>query len=166
MPGELMDRGQFLSLQLIGIEYIDMTLNMYNQDMTYSGLLIGVVVENHSDETCEWDQSALEFIDTNGFTYRQRDTMKESWLDEVIPGGWHADLRELKPNRKYRLLTFVADFHSELGVISFEEEARYLLQTMDWDNEQVERIEIDVSHLSENNIGSLPEIVDAFAKHS
>lgn len=72
MSGELMDQGRYLSLQLIGIEYIDRTLEIYNQNLNYSGLLIGIVVENHSDETCDWDQDAIEFIDTNGFTYLQR----------------------------------------------------------------------------------------------
>lgn len=134
--------------------------------MNYSGLLLGIVVENHSDETCDWDQDALEFIDTNGFTYLQEKSREINQLEEVVPGGWHVDPRELKPNRKYRLLTFVKDFHGELGVISFEEEAFHLLQKWDPDNEHVERIEIDVSHLSEDDIGCLPEIADVFAEHS
>lgn len=168
MSVELSDRGEYLSLELIGIEYVDRSIVSGHTDLEYSGLFVGLVVENHSNETCRWDQDELEFIDTNGFTYLEKegaDTLY--YLEEWIPGGWHIDLRDLKPNRKYRLLTYISDFHSELGMISFEQDTNWLVQTRDInDRNQVEQIEIDVSRLPEDEIAGLPEIIDALDNHS
>ena len=51
--------------------------------------------------------------------------------------------------------------------MSYEKEARRVVQTRDIeDRGQMERIEIDVSYLSEDEIAGLPEIIDAIAKHS
>jgi hypothetical protein len=72
MPGELMDRDEYLTLELIGTEYVDRSIVYEGSDLEYSGLFVGLVVENHSNVTCEWDQDALEFIDTSGFTYFEK----------------------------------------------------------------------------------------------
>ena len=131
-------------------------------------MLVGLVVENHSNETCKWYQNALEFIDTSGFTYFEKgDTWVLHYLDEWVPGGWHNDLRDLKPNRKYRLITYISDFHGELGMISFEKETNRVVQTKDIDDRnQIERIEIDVSRLPEDEIAGLPEITDTLDEYS
>lgn len=168
MSGELIDRGTYLSLELIGTEYVDRLITYNYNDLEYSGLLVGLVVENHSNETCEWYQDALEFVDTNGFAYSEKEGRSEFHsLDEWTPGGWYNDLRDLKPNRKYRLITYIGDFHGELGIISFEKEARRIVQTKDiGDRNQMERIEIDVSRLPGDEIAGLPEIIDALDEYS
>ena len=168
MPTKLLDRGEYLTLELIGMEYIDQSITYDGSNLEYSGLLIGLVVENHSNETCEWYQDALEVIDTNGFTYVEDGSMMDLYqLGELIPGGWHKDLDSLKPNRKYRLLSYIKDFHSEVGTISFEKETRRVVKTKSInDRKQVERIDIDISHLTEDEMAGLPEIVDAINKYS
>lgn len=167
MVTELMDRGEYLSLELTGLEYVDQSIVYNGNDLEYSGLLIGLVVENHSNETCEWDQDALEFVDTDGFTYVEEGMMDLHYLGELVPGGWYNDFNDVKPNRKYRLITYISDFHGELGIISYEKETRRVVQTKNIsDRNQMERIEIDVSHLREDEIAGLPEIIDALAEHS
>jgi hypothetical protein len=167
MPSGLMDQGGYLTLELIGTEHVDRSIVYEGSNLEYSGLFVGLVVENHSNETCRWDQDALEFIDTSGFTYVEKGGWLLHYLDEWIPGGWHNDLRDLKPNRKYRFITYISDFHGELGIISFEKETHRVVQTKDIDDRnQVERIEIDVSRLPEDEIAGLPEIIDALDEHS
>jgi len=52
-------------------------------------------------------------------------------------------------------------------MISFEKETRRVVQTKDIDDRnQMERIEIDVSHLPEDEIAGLPEITDALDEYS
>ena len=88
MSRELIDRGTYLSLELIGTEYVDRSFVFRGENLEYGGLFVGLVVENHSNETCRWDQDALEFIDTNGFTYFEKgDFWSLHYLDELLPGG-------------------------------------------------------------------------------
>ncbi len=164
MPEPFTDRGQYLSLELLGKEYVDETVEIYGDNIHYDGVLLGLVVENISNDTCHWDNDNIEIVDANGFAYNIKYNEAFSFLSEILPGGWHAELDKLQPNRKYRYVLYIEDFHGELGLISFEDNIGSLTQTTDPDAYQKkERIEIDLSSSPGHDVDSMPELQDIFS---
>lgn len=167
MSAELTDRGRYLQLNLIGYGYVDSVVDLYGESLNYDGLMIGLVIENHSNETCTWNGDSLEIIDENGFAYTVGNGKANSYLGELLPGGWYLNqnLRELKSNRKYRLAAYFRDFHGQPTLISYED--RVLKFT---DPEEVERmmetesLEIDLSAVPTQSIESVPELDEALSQ--
>jgi len=163
MAEHFVDRGQYLSLELLGKEYVDQTIETYGDEMRYDGILLGLIVENISNETCHWDNDNIELVDSNGFAYNIKFSDEFYHLKELLPGGWHAELDKLQPNRKYRYVLYIEDFHGELGVISFGDNVGSLTQTTDPDAYQKkERVEIDLSSSPGRDVDGMPELQDIF----
>lgn len=164
MPEPFVDQGEYLSLDLIGTEYISQTIkNEYQEDVRFDGLFIGLIVENISNETCHWDSESLSVVDGSGFAYsiKYMDDAYHS-LDELLPGGWYSRLDSLQSSRKYRYVIYLKDFHAELGLISYESDLISLIRSSDPDvYEEKEYLEIDVSNYPSEDIGGLPEIREA-----
>lgn len=162
MSEAFVSQGQYLAIELIGAEHIDETVS--DRDTThYDGLILSLVIENTSNSICRWERGELEIVDGNGFAYSNNVSEEYYRLEKLIPGGWYVDLDKLQPNRKYRLVVYIKDFHGELGLVSYEAKHRSLLYSSDPDApQQLEQVEIDISSAPANDIGGVPELRDIF----
>lgn len=165
MPESFVDRGEYLSLELLGTEYIDQTIEVYGDTLNYDGILLGLIIENISNETCNWDNDNIELVDANGFAYNIKYSDEFYHLDEILPGGWYAELDTLQPNRKYRYVLYIEDFHGELGRISYEANLVSLIHSTDPDSfQEKERVEIDISSSPTQDVEGLPELQEIFSE--
>jgi len=153
MPSELVDRGRYSSLEVFGIEYVDREFELWDREHQLDGMILGVVVENTSDEVQRFWSRNLEVIDSNGFSYAPSDDKSFSILSENIPSGWYIELSNVKPNRKYRYLGYIRGFHGEIGRISYTDR--------DGSKEFAENLDIDLTNVSTDEIGGLPIVDDA-----
>jgi len=152
MPSGLVDRGRYSSLEVFGVEYVDRGFELRNREHQLDGMILGVVVENTSDELQRFWSRNLEVIDSNGFSYAPSDDRSFSILSENIPSGWYIELSNVKPNRKYRYLGYIRGFHGEIGRISYTDR--------DSSKEFAENLDIDLTNVSTDEIGGLPIIDD------
>ena len=163
MPEDFVGHGEYLSVELVGAEHIDETVSDYGETLHYDGLLLSLVIENISNSICYWDRDELEIVDANGFAYSIKDTEEYYHLEQLIPGGWYVDLDKLQPNRKYRYVVYIKDFHGELGLVSYEDNLGSLMQSTDPDAyHQSEKVEIDISSAPSHDVGGVPELRDIF----
>lgn len=167
MSSELTDKGRYLLLELIGYGYVDNDVDIYGESFNYNGLMVGLVIENHSNETCTWDGDSLEIIDENGFAYTVSNDKLNSYLGELLPGGWYTNqnLRELKSNRKYRIAAYFQDFHSQPTVISYEDRVLKITDPEEYERMmETESLEIDLSTVPPESVDSVPELDEALSQ--
>lgn len=163
MSEAFVGQGEYLSIELVGAEHIDETVSDYGETLQYDGLLLSLVIENISNSTCYWDRDELEIVDANGFAYSIKDTEEYYHLEQLIPGGWYVDLDKLQPNRKYRYVVYIEDFHGELGLVSYEDDLGSLMRSTDPDSyQQSEQVEIDISSAPSQDVSGVPELRDIF----
>ncbi|WP_156105642.1 hypothetical protein [Halobellus rufus] len=165
MSEAFVGQGEYLSFELVGAEHIDETVSDYGETLHYDGLLLSLVIENISNSICYWDRDEFEIVDANGFAYSIKDSEEYYHLEQLIPGGWYVDLDKLQPNRKYRYVVFIDDFHGELGLISYEAKHTSLLHSSDPDAlQKSEQVEIDISSAPSHDVGGVPELRDIFTE--
>jgi len=158
-------QGEYLSIELVGAEHIDETVSHYGDTLHYDGLLLSLIIENISNSICYWDSDEFEIVDANGFAYSIKDSEEYYHLEELVPGGWYARLGKLQPNRKYRYVVYIDDFHGELGLLSYEAEHASLLRSSGRSaHRQREQVEIDISSAPAHDVGGVPELRDIFVE--
>lgn len=163
MSKAFVGQGEYLSIELLGAEHIDETVSDYGEALHYDGLLLSLVIENISNSICYWERDEFEIVDANGFAYSIKDSEEYYHLEQLIPGGWYVDLDKLQPNRKYRYVVYIKDFHGELGVISYEAKHMSLLRSSDPDTlQKSEQVEIDISSAPSHDVSGVPELRDIF----
>jgi hypothetical protein len=163
MSEAFVGQGEYLSIELVGSEHIDETVSNYGETLHYDGLLLSLVIENISNSICYWDRDEFEIVDANGFAYSIKDSEEYYHLEQLIPGGWYVDLDKLQPNRKYRYVVYIEDFHGELGLVSYEDNLGSLMQSTDPDAyQESEQVEVDISSAPGHDVGGVPELRDIF----
>jgi len=149
-----MERGEVSSIEVVGMEYVDRTIEDYNST-EIDGLFISAVLENDSSKLLEFEPDSVEIIDVNGFSYspHQR-ALYTMTMDDHIPSGWFIDISELKPHRKYRYLIYIKGFHGEVARLSYVPSGYY-------DNE-LEDLEIELTANPQSDLSDISILNETF----
>lgn len=147
-----MDRGEFSSIEVVGMEYVDRTMEDY-KSTELDGLFISLVLENDGSKLLEFEPDSVEIIDVNGFSYSPHQRALYT-IEDHMPSGWFIDISELKPHRKYRYIIYIKGFHGEVARLSYVPPGYY-------DNE-FEDLEVDLTANPQSDLNDIPILNEAF----